>query len=417
MLSILEIKNYHCRYQLLFLLVIATLYLPNYINTFFIILFVLNSLLSKSLLRYYRTNPNKKIALICLLFFGVYVSSFTYTFNLEQGYTRLQTLSTFFFFPLAYVSYPQEKLSELRNLAFVGFMIATIIVLLYFFSRYIFLLASLQTLRSFRELSQGDLHPGYFSIFIGISFFMALAVFQSLKRVSIKILVALYILLCVATLFLLQGRINIIAFIFALSAYLSIYLIKQKNYKSLMVFYISLLGGLTILFRFAPKEITYRFDEAFLKVNDISANGGLKIKDLRAYLWSAAANAIKKNFWLGVGIGDTQKALSNEYLSLNCNKLKLHHNAHNQYLETQLATGVPGTLLLLSLFYFLLRIAVKNEDGILFCATLFFFISMTTESVLVRHNGTAAFNCLLLFIGLSSVKNPPLIECRYKFAL
>ncbi len=400
-----KFKDYHFRYRLLFLLVIASLYLPSHINTLFIILFVFNSVFSKYLFKYYHTNPNKNIAVISFLLFFVYALSLFYTDNIQLGFTRLQTLSVFFFMPLAYLSYPPQKLFELRKQVYLCFMIATTVLLLYLYSIYFFPFFSDHNDKSFRVTShQLIMHPGYLSSLIGISFFIALINFKKQPYLYQKILSFLFIVLCFLSMLMLQGRINLIALIITILIYFSILFIRQKNYLSLILFHSGLILSLFVLIQFGPSQITGRFNNIFQAQQEAEDNS-LKVKDNRTFIWKSAIKAIQKNIWTGVGIGDTEDILLHEFTLINYAKgMDRHQNAHNQYMETFLATGIPGILLLVLLLVFLITSSLKNDDKILFSVCLFLLIAMSTESVFMRHSGVATFCCILLFLGMGSTK-------------
>jgi O-antigen ligase len=66
-------------------------------------------------------------------------------------------------------------------------------------------------------------------------------------------------------------------------------------------------------------------------------------------------------------------------------------NSHNQFLQTFLALGLPGILLLLSLFVFPIINSLKTKNYILFCFLVIVFLNFLTESMLETISGVVFF--------------------------
>lgn len=122
--------------------------------------------------------------------------------------------------------------------------------------------------------------------------------------------------------------------------------------------------------------------------------------DPRFLEWFTAIDLIQKSPLLGVGI-DSREILANEYKKNGYEyEASLKLNAHNQFLETQLAFGIPGSIVLLwmVLFPLIKRKKTWNPDlinpfMIIICVSMFF------ESILVRQWGImffVLFYCILL---------------------
>jgi len=395
MLAFLRFKDYNFRYQFLFFLVIGSLYLPNYINTLFIILFALNGLISEHFIRHYRENPNKHFVLLSFLLFGTYALSLTYTSDIDQGLRQLQTMSVFFFVPLTYISNSYENLLKLRKPASIFYVITTLVTLATFW------VISIVEGISFRAAGVSYIHPGYLSVFIGVSFFISLLYIPKAKTLFQKIAIIAISLIQITAIFLLVGRINIIALVLILLGFFTVKLIRKKKYLVVALLYLGTALSLVLIYRYGPDKFSSRFEKA------VSSDEGnsLKIDDSRIYIWEAASNIIAKNFWIGVGIGDTEEALVNEYSLIGFEfGTEKKFNSHSQVLQTQLGTGVAGSLILLLLFFLLLWKSYQNRDDLLFCIALYIIISMSTESVFIRHWGVTAFTCLLLFMAVSTTK-------------
>lgn len=122
----------------------------------------------------------------------------------------------------------------------------------------------------------------------------------------------------------------------------------------------------------------------------------------RLAYWKAGIEIIKKNWLLGVGVGDVQTAFNNQYTTSKSplfpeNRLR----AHNSYLTSWISFGIFGFILFLLLIIHFLRFQLvqKNVLGIMFIlvAISTFFIEDTLETQL----GVTFF---AFFYGLFSVE-------------
>jgi O-antigen ligase len=124
-------------------------------------------------------------------------------------------------------------------------------------------------------------------------------------------------------------------------------------------------------------------------------------KALRVAIWKCAWDVVKLNPVWGVGTGDVQDNLQESYRINKFDFAYLYnsYNAHNQFLETMLALGVIGLLLLLCSFILPLQWAFKNQNGLYLIFIIFIAANCLTESLFERQKGIvfyAFFNALFL---------------------
>lgn len=112
----------------------------------------------------------------------------------------------------------------------------------------------------------------------------------------------------------------------------------------------------------------------------------------RAIIWPEAKILIKENFWKGVGVGKSVDALIERYQIIEYDKgIRERFNAHNQFIETFLQTGIIGFLILISFFIYGFYIAFKNRN-VLYAVFLFIVIFyMMVESLFETQMGMVAF--------------------------
>lgn len=129
----------------------------------------------------------------------------------------------------------------------------------------------------------------------------------------------------------------------------------------------------------------------------------------RLFFWRVGVDNIQEsNFLVGVGNGDVntvQNQRMHELGILNIYDQKqpsdfVNMNLHNMYLQTQLAVGIFGSLLLLSLLFIPLKIAWKHSNHAYILFQLLIIIFMMQESALQTQAGVV-FYCFFSLIYLN----------------
>ncbi|GAA0714390.1 hypothetical protein GCM10009430_07520 [Aquimarina litoralis] len=114
----------------------------------------------------------------------------------------------------------------------------------------------------------------------------------------------------------------------------------------------------------------------------------------RLLSWDASFKLIKEAPLLGYGIGDANDVLIKKYNELNYTyNLENKYNAHNQFLQTFLQTGIIGVMVLCGIFVVLaIRMRRSRNE---FSVFLILLISLVFESMLVRFNGVVFFSIVM----------------------
>jgi O-antigen ligase len=129
--------------------------------------------------------------------------------------------------------------------------------------------------------------------------------------------------------------------------------------------------------------------------------------NLRLLSWDGALSLIKDRPVFGYGPGETQEALNHYYEFNGYTEPLLHsHNAHNQFLQTWLETGLTGLFVLSAIFIMLFRSVYSKKDmRLLFLGlTLVLFLNAGFESILNRFSGISFFSYLVC-ISLQQITN------------
>ncbi len=112
----------------------------------------------------------------------------------------------------------------------------------------------------------------------------------------------------------------------------------------------------------------------------------------RKFIWSASWEIIKNNVLFGVGTGDVKDRLMEKYAQEGYEgAMKQKLNAHNQFLQTTIALGLSGLLLIGACFVIPFRIVLQKRQFLLGWLILLFFMYALTESVFEVQAGVIFF--------------------------
>jgi O-antigen ligase len=133
-----------------------------------------------------------------------------------------------------------------------------------------------------------------------------------------------------------------------------------------------------------------------------------KNNDPRVTIWKSTFKLIVKNPVLGVGIGDARNELTGEYKRAGEEALQASRfNAHNQFLEIALESGIIGLIMFLGICGWMIYLAFLYKNLLLGLFMFMMSIFFMFETILYRLAGVeffALFSFLLLHIESMSGK-------------
>lgn len=178
---------------------------------------------------------------------------------------------------------------------------------------------------------------------------------------------------------------------------MSIYAIRRKPSRwkyiiGIILFVFALFATLIIS---SPRN---RFTESYLSFRHKPDDK--KQTDARLIIWQAACDGVKESLPWGVGTGDGNDVIVENYHK-NGYWLKSTHpyNAHNQFLFALLTNGIPGLVIILFFYYAPLGLAIKHRDILMFCLFLLLTLNSLVECMFDRRAGVDFFAIMIpLFI-------------------
>jgi O-antigen ligase len=257
---------------------------------------------------------------------------------------------------------------------------------------------------TYENLAQAiGFQPIYFSLYLVFAFFALLALFSDERFngqwfYQNRILAFSALLFIFLTIVLLSSRMELLALIITAVLTLLVFVKNKKLiFKALgLLVVVSVVGAVVILSSSVNRQ---RFTEMFDFKSDYTENiyGG---RSVRIEKWKNTIECWSQSPVFGVGTGDMQTELNKIYEKNNFEVAIIYKfNPHNQYLETALAIGIPGLLVLLCWMFTLFLLGIKTGDWLLFSFGSVVSVSMITESMLERQWGVvfiAIFSAMLI---------------------
>jgi O-antigen ligase len=310
-----------------------------------------------------------------------------YTSDFQNGIKRLDTTIPFVLFPFLFsiVSFSTKNVMLLLRLfiwiiiAFCGFGLLSYITIIPEFD-WNTLYRDSKLYASILLIWPAHAHPSYFSTIIimaiPIAFYLR---FQDKKEITIVEL-CLGVLLPVIFTVLTGARIGLVIIPFLLFFAYFFYCRLKPILKW------GLVGlGVIILCLFIYK---------FPKVDD-------RFQDpIRKDLRTIAVEAIKEKPILGWGTRYVSPLIRSEDTKelLGIETPYSFNQFHNQYLENMVQFGIPGILILLLLFGWMLYLSIRYKDYLLLSLLTIYVLFFWTESALFTFKGIVPFTFWLCFL-------------------
>lgn len=363
-----------------------------------IILFVVAWLLEGDLKRKLTSWLKNKYSLLFISLYLIYLIGMLYTKSVAHGWMDMEIKLSIILFPIVLSSEGKMDFTKQKRfgLAFIsGLALNAIMCLSY--GLWLYFMRGIVHFR-YMQFSR-FLHPSYYSLYIDMAFvFMFFALTEKGKELNKKEKLFIYITapFLLFILILLESKMGLIVTALLLPALLLKYFLSKKSvFKAVAVVVVTL--GILLIGVFKISRFTAMSKVITEKKVDVQS---VESNQARVLVWSAASELIKSSPVIGYGTGDTV-ALMHQYEKdgmTGARREKL--NTHNQYLQTMIALGIPGILLLLGNLFIPLYVSIRQKRFVYFMFILILCLNFLTESMLEQQAGTmfyGLFNSLLMF--------------------
>lgn len=318
-------------------------------------------------------------------YYLLYLVSMAYTDNLAAGMFTLEKKLLFLFAPLLLLTMPDELASRrhfngLLTAFIVGCCVTIAASLAYAFVCYNH---TGDSAYFYYQLVSPFQHPSYLAMYLIFSLAAALYLVgcqaEETSRAG-QILLALYAIPAIVYICLLQSKSGFLSMILLLAFFL-IYGLCIRNKKLIIsVMYIAALSAASFwLIPNAGSRIETSAAELAAGAESNVADAGTS--SMRLLIWKEALNITKEHPLFGVGAGDTQDCLNQRYETAGMTKaLHKELNAHSQVMQTTVAIGLVGLLVLAAIFVYPLIACRRSQLMPLWL----FFILLVGLNILVE---------------------------------
>jgi O-antigen ligase len=336
------------------------------------------------------------------LYFLWYLAGLLYTDDLHNGILLVFRRLSFIVFPFVLLA-PDDLIKKKIGFLFRVFTLSTVVYVLFSFGLALF--RSLYIRDGNITFNPHPLeadydnwffgtdfafsqHPTYLAMYVVFSIFVAFGSFFDKKlKTLIRVLWLISALVLLISLYFLSSRAGILSALFLIPLY---FIMQFKRIKKWWVSVLIIIIAVPVLvFSFMNNErIKYYFAEQ-------SETSFLEkfMLDTRIPIWKSSMAVIRHNMIIGVGPGDASHELRKEYLREGYTEAYYNNlNAHNQYLEILLGTGLVGFLILASILIFIIYKAIQKRNLLFIMFILTILIFFLFESILNRIAGVTFFS-------------------------
>lgn len=333
--------------------------------------------------------------------FGVlYFAGYFWSANKAEAFRSIAVKLTVFIFPVVFASLRFGYAFTKRILQ--SFLTGLIVVGVFMIARAAYFHLNGDPGRwTYQALTEYIMHPSYISLMyvvgIMICFHGILLRDVPVKKKAIAIAFVLFFTLMV---FLLSSKTGLISLVFAFLFYIGYAVVRFKRYFVAG----AALAALIIAFFVSLKVFPAMEARINAMLEVISSDKPIDPKEyesnrVRLLIWSADMELISAHPMTGVGTGDVQDELMRTYTEKGMQGAydkKL--NAHSQFLQTGIALGWPGMIILIGIFLTAFVWSVRRRFGFAALLVTLLVFNFIPESMLQVQAGTLFFGFFFSFI-------------------
>ncbi len=334
--------------------------------------------------------PIKKPRLLiisCLIFF-VYAFSLFYSSNPNLGFRMLETKLSLFLVPISFLFFLSNTpilnkicYKKLSSLFLYSSLTYSVLLVKYFFIYTNPKYPNIYTSGFFQSAANNLPLIGEHHIYISLILAASILFFLGVRHATlnkIKGFEGLFVILVFMVLWILQARSILISLALSL---LILYWSNIKKMKSKKIFFIFFLGA--VMFFMTPQG-----NNRFLELSNYFRYNKLNSASQRVIIYNCTKDLIIKNPIVGVGLGTTQRLISNCFQQKSGDNSRTLINTHNQYFDFYLTTGIWGLVLFFWFQKEVLRVFKFSENQRLEKSVFFLFSAVLLfENLFDRQTG------------------------------
>jgi O-antigen ligase len=248
-------------------------------------------------------------------------------------------------------------------------------------------------------------HPSYLGLSIAFAILLILAKWPpSPKSVFKQNNIYFFFILpwLIVFLFFLQSKAAIISFLLISFLVIIYHCIFLKSLKSGIKIFIYVLITTILSIIFIPNSMNRFYNFQSVMLDNSKVENSKESTAARLELWKAALFTIKQSPVWGYGSGDAYDVYNKHLVEIGFTKEgELGFNAHSQFLQTYMKTGILGITFLICFLFYPLIISFKRKNLIYFGMVTMMIFNLLIESMFERQIGVmffAIFNSFSYFL-------------------
>ncbi len=341
-----------------------------------------------------------KWSYVLLLFFFIHVLSYFFSINKTDALNAIEIKLSFFAFPVLIYSSNYNDI-QIKKII-ISFVSGCVLVSVINIFRACFLYLFQDFNAFFYTEFSYFMHPSYFAMYLIFAQLIIILFYPKwlshLSNLNIKI--GFMSMIFLITIFLCSSKMGLITAFLLLPLTLSVVL-YHKGYQKIII---GLLIGLIVLIGSAYKLFPTPFErmkQAFKVTSSAQKIDKTDVEStaVRILIWKESIKLIENNVLFGTSVGDANDKLIEAYkLEGLEGALMKKLNAHNQFLQTFIGTGIIGFVLLLLMTIGALIYSFVKKNYILSLFSILIIFNFLVESMLQAQAGFiffAFFFCIL----------------------
>ena len=341
-----------------------------------------------------------------LLAFGIlyvlYLVGMIYSHDTEYGWFDMEIKFTMLLFPVIFSTTHEEfwepaRMARILRAFIAGCFVSTLLLLGH--SAYISVWEHSQNAFAYENLSWFQ-HPSYVAMYmvLAIATLVWFLLPEDTAARKHRIDIIFLILWFFEFIIMLSSKAGILGLVMIVLLGLIMLAVRTKSVKTVAIWFVIAILAFFIALRFtsvATMRLTSTRDTMMQQGEPAHPNSTTERLDI----WKAGLQILRHDWLFGVGTGDVKDVLMETYKVRHLDLAYSQHlNAHNQYLQTFLALGIPGILALLGVLLIPLIPAYRKRNHLYMAFLLLFALNIAVESMLEIQAGVvfyAFFNAVL----------------------
>lgn len=355
--------------------------------------------------------------------------SLVYTDDIASGWNLIAIKASILFFPLAFLLTDTSYLTS-KHLRIIGYTLVAALLIMFFYCIGVSTvkLANGASLKEVTDFSFDPRHHAYTALYLTVAlvfiYFELVIYWHSLPRWVRRALLGAVPLLIIYII-LVNSRSGLLTLYSIELFFVLHYALTRHNWPRAILLAV-LLGGFSV----GMEVVIPGHDERLVNtISDLSSDGILvdtendSYSDVRLMIYKCGIETWLESPVFGHGVGDYQQKLLERFNANNFSGgVESQLNAHNQYIETLLSTGLIGLAVLL--FWMLWptiqawRTSRRDVFWLIAMFTFCFMLGCLFESMLERQMGVLFIGALMavmtLTVAFTSKENKQLKSNRYE---